>query len=244
MNINEIDLSNKNIMNCNRVNVKIMNNIKEIKNIKILNYNNEFYYDIIPYITSLFGIKCEKLINRSYYSKTNLIQIYQKVNNIGTNIETYNKVNNKTSTTNKYINSDLSKYKNINIEYLSNENIYNFIENNNYITCYTNTNNTNNNTNNTNNTNNEKNIKNIKNIEFKNVKEESYIKIIWKLDNNISLILCINKHISNGKFIGNLTLSLDKIQNQIINDNIKNKFVNYYKILNKLISKLDIIHNE
>lgn len=234
MNINEIDLSNKNIINCNRVNVKIMNNIKEIKNIKILNYNNEFYYDIIPYITSLFGIKCEKLINKSYYSKTNLIQIYQKVNNIRTNNEIINEfnneMNNKTSTANKYINSDLSKYKNINIEYLSNENIYNFIENNNYITCYTN-----NNTN-TNNTN--------KNFDLKCIKENSYIKIIWKLDNNISLILSINKHINNRKFIGNLTLSLDKIQNQIINDNIKNKFVNYYKILNKLISKLDIIHNE
>jgi hypothetical protein len=203
------------VKKCNRIDINFVKQIKNIKGIKIINNRLEFNSNAFPLITSLLECNLEVNIVKRYQNFNNIITVQHKPD-FGKRSINYNIAQSYNNGTILYNNSKLVESNDSEKNKLSTITSY-------YIDKHYTTN------------------------IYKNIlKETKTIEICWNLDTTIKFILVINDsddsdYSQNSNFKGVFKLSIFKKVGNELNNIEHTKIKQYYSIICKLISNLDII---
>lgn len=201
----------ENVKKCNRIDINFVKQVKTIKDIKIINNKLEFNSNIFPLITSLLECNFEINVVKKYQNFNNIVTIYNKPD-YGIRSSNYNIAQLHNNGTIKCNNSKLINMEEYEKDKLSVVTSYHI----------------------------DKHYPN--NIHKILLNETKVIELCWNIDSTIKFKMLINDVDSNKKDNkGVFKLCIIKKMNTELNNIEFNKIKQYYEIISKLISNLDII---
>lgn len=199
------------VKKCNRIDINFVKQVKTIRCIKIINNKIDFSSNIFPLITSLLECNFEVNIIKKYQNFNNIITVQHKPD-FGRRTSYYNLAQLHNNGTIQCNNSKLINSDDSETDKLSVITSY-------YLDKHYPT-----------------------NVHKKLLKETKTIEVCWNIDTTIKFKLILNDNdCSDGENKGVFKLSIVKKMGNELNNIEYGKIKEYYEIISKLISNLDII---
>lgn len=199
------------VKKCNRIDINFVKQVKIIKDIKIINNKLEFNSNIFPLITSLLERNFEVNVVKKYQTFNNIVTIHHKPD-FGLRSSNYNLAQLHNNGSIQYNNSKLISNNDSEKDKLSVVTSY-------YIDKHYPT-----------------------NIHKKLLNETKVIELCWNIDSTIKFKMILNDNdCSKNDNKGIFRLSIIKKVDSELNNIEYAKIKQYYEIISKLISNLDII---